>query len=120
MTQKLLLSTLCIVTCISCASTTQMMQSTIGKDISQVMVEYGPPAAQFNLPDGRRAYQWVIRDNYTSGSGYTNNWTGITNINATTSTVSCNYTLYTLPNGQGGWSVVGYEPPKAGCEYIIR
>ncbi|HET9067061.1 MAG TPA: hypothetical protein VFN28_00355, partial [Amaricoccus sp.] len=34
------------------------MNSYVGKDITAAMVDYGPPAASFELPDGRSAFQW--------------------------------------------------------------
>jgi hypothetical protein len=36
------------------------MKQFIGKDIREVMVADGPPTYQFDMGDGRRAFQWYI------------------------------------------------------------
>lgn len=49
---------LIVVTLTGCVST--YMRQFVGKDIREVMVADGPPINQFDMPDGRRAFQWVI------------------------------------------------------------
>ena len=39
-----------------CVST--YMKQFVGKDIHEVMIADGPPIHSFDLPDGRRAFQW--------------------------------------------------------------
>ncbi|WP_207063551.1 hypothetical protein [Motiliproteus sp. SC1-56] len=45
-----------------CAS--NMLEKYAGKDIREVMVDYGEPVSAFDLPDGRRAFQWVQNNSY--------------------------------------------------------
>ena len=47
-----------------CAS--QIMQGYVGKDVREVMLDYGAPANAFDMGDGRRAFQWVIGSSYTT------------------------------------------------------
>jgi hypothetical protein len=47
-----------------CAS--QIMQGYVGKDVREVMLDYGPPANAFDMGDGRRAFQWVLESSYTT------------------------------------------------------
>jgi len=42
----------------ACVST--HMKQFVGKDIREVMVADGPPTNQFDMGDGRRAFQWYI------------------------------------------------------------
>ena len=48
----------------ACASA--IMQSYMGKPLQVVMLDYGPPANAFDMPDGSRAFQWVITSTYTT------------------------------------------------------
>lgn len=102
----------------SCAS--QIMQGYVGKDIAEVAVERGPPSASFDMPDGRRAFQWSIDASYvmptsTTGTAYqagnmvfaSTQSTGGQIINS-----RCIYTLYAEEQANGRWIVVGFEPPK--------
>src|SRR5690606_36017509 len=42
----------------ACASE---MERYVGRSISEVMLDYGPPDDVFELSDGRRAYQWEVK-----------------------------------------------------------
>src|SRR5690554_6501567 len=37
------------------------MERYVGRSVSAVMLDYGPPDDVFALADGRRAYQWEIK-----------------------------------------------------------
>jgi len=37
----------------------QQMQSFIGKPVQFAAIEWGPPAGQFDMPDGTRVFQWT-------------------------------------------------------------
>jgi hypothetical protein len=105
-----------------CAS--QYMGEMVGKDISQIVAQYGPPANSFDTPDGRRAFQWRMNSDLimpvtTTVTGQT--YGAVTTANAVTSggylgSYTCFYTLYTQKNGPSGWTVVGFEKPTAMCE----
>ncbi|MCB2128806.1 MAG: hypothetical protein KDE03_06935 [Rhodobacteraceae bacterium] len=105
-----------------CAS--QIMSGYVGRDVTDVVVKYGPPVNAFDLPDGRRAFQWRIDSSYavpgvTNYSGYT--YGGYTTGTATTSggffgSQTCFYTLYAKSTDQKRWTITGFEPPRLDCE----
>lgn len=105
-----------------CAS--DIMGGFVGKDITQVVAQYGPPANVFDAPDGKRAFQWqrsraIIMPTTTTVTGY--GYGNMATIHGTTSggymgNQSCYYTLYAQPTPKGGWTVVGFEPPNMMCE----
>jgi hypothetical protein len=111
----------------SCAS--QIMQGYVGKDMREVMLDYGPPANAFDMGDGRRAFQWVMNSSYTTPTYATT--TG--NVNSVgnsawfnsntqihggqTYTQRCAYTLFgRWDEGRQGWTVIGFKQPKLMCE----
>lgn len=108
-----------------CASS--IMNGFVGQPIQQAMVKYGSPSNAFDMGDGRRAFQWTMRRNYTAptlvsnrGSAYPigNNvwWTQNTTITGgQTSTSECNYTMYGRWNGSA-WMIEGFEKPRFMCE----
>ncbi|QYX58611.1 hypothetical protein K1T73_11010 [Roseovarius sp. SCSIO 43702] len=101
------------------------MEGYVGKSITAPMLDYGKPTSVFDLPDGRRAFQWRIDEsgyipmsNPSTTSLYgANGWTSVT----TTSTdyvpysQSCLYTLFGKPKGKD-WIVVGFKKPSWVCE----
>ena len=100
------------------------MQNFVGKDVSQVVAQYGPPVNVYDAPDGRKAFQWqlnsaVVMPNTTTYNAYNNG--NMTTGTATTSggylgTNTCFYTLYAVPAGENRWTVTGFEPPRLACE----
>ncbi len=106
-----------------CAS--QVLESYVGKSVTEAMLDNGVPTAVFDLPDGTRAFQWKLdssgvipitspttTDFYGSGGWAT----------ATTTTTSympysqtCNYTLLAKLSGED-WIVVGFRKPTLMCE----
>lgn len=114
-----------------CATT--IMDGFVGKPLQQVMVRYGPPANVFDMPDGRRAFQWNISSNYVvpgSSQSYTtaNVYAppgAFATVNATTYGTStpgyvgqmdCLYTMYGQYDAvTKAWVLVGYEKPRLMC-----
>ena len=112
---------------LGCAS--QIMKSYVGKDVREVMLDYGPPANPFDMGDGRRAFQWVINSSYTTPATATT--TGTVNsygysswINSNTMITGgqsinsrCVYTLFgKWSEDTNGWSITGFKKPNLMCE----
>jgi hypothetical protein len=86
--------------------------SEVGKKIDDAIAANGPPTLQWDLPDGRRAYQWQ-QSSVTARVGAPEGGGGA--VVGAASQTTCYYTLYTLPDPKGLWKVVGYEQPRVGC-----
>jgi hypothetical protein len=84
---------------------------TVGRKIDDAIAVNGPPAAQWDLPDGRRAYQWQ-QASVTARVGPPEADGAVV---GAASQTTCYYTLYTLQDPKGPWKVVGYEQPRPGC-----
>jgi hypothetical protein len=107
----------------SCAS--DVMESYIGKSISEPMMDYGRPADVFDLGNNRRAFQWIITTSgampMTSpsyGTIYGNGgWASVTTRSTTYVPYSqtCAYTLTAIKSGDD-WIVDGFRKPTFGCE----
>jgi len=122
-----------------CAS--QIMQGYVGKDVRDIMLDYGPPANAFDMGDGRRAFQWVIDSSFTtptyvtttgavntSGTvntygntsyGHANSWVNSNSVIHGGQTINsrCIYTLFGVWNeARNGWDVVGFKSPRLDCE----
>ena len=105
---------------------TSVMQGYVGQDVTQVMLERGPPVNVFELPDGRTAFQWQL----TTGTVMptTTTFTGASAGGFSTGQAfttgggllsqTCTYTLYGQENPQGSYTVVGFEPPAFGCDLV--
>lgn len=101
-----------------CAS--DIMAGYVGQDITDVMLDYGPPANVMELPDGRVAFQWTEEQSYTSPTttnvyGY-GNYATATTYGGTTSNWNCVYTFFAKPNPQGSHTVIGIKQPDLMCE----
>ena len=106
-----------------CAS--DIMQTYLGQPLEAAMARYGPPDASFDLPDGRRAYQWaevsttvspgyaVTRTRRDGGGGSATR----TELSPPTTSVSrCFYTMYARQDpATRGWVFDSFEPPALGC-----
>jgi hypothetical protein len=83
----------------------------VGHTLDEVMKANGPPSQQWDMPDGRRAYQWqsaAISATVAPGRrGEIKN----TDVSQTT----CFYTLYTRADAKGLVKVVGADEPGPGC-----
>lgn len=103
----------------ACVSTE--MRRYVGQDISELFIAYGRPEAVFDLPDGRRAFQYrrgegdvvIPGQTRTNLTGYAN-WATVT----TTSTPSavmhdegCLLTFIAAPSGSS-WRVVETRVPR--------
>ncbi|MEL7198670.1 MAG: hypothetical protein AAGL10_10170 [Pseudomonadota bacterium] len=105
-----------------CAS--QILKGFVGRDVGTVIARYGPYENAFDMPDGRRAFQWRLveeslvptetvaedvethrstRQNVRTTGGY---W----------KEEVCFYTVYAVPSGRDGWLIVDYEKPSFDCE----
>ena len=82
----------------------------VGRAIDEVMAANGPPSGQWDLPDGRHAYQWQA-SSVTARVGATRNG----EVQGAASQTTCFYTLYTRPDAKGVAKVVGYDAPRPGC-----
>lgn len=112
---------------LGCAS--QIMRSYIGKDIREVMLDYGPPANAFDMGDGRRAFQWVMNSSYTTpvtatttGSVSNTGYSSWVNTNTTitgghTVNSKCIYTLFgRWDEISESWIIKDFKKPKFMCE----
>ena len=112
---------LCVLTAVfvsGCAS--QMMQGYVGKDITEVVLDYGPPTNGMELPDGRIAFQWNRSASYTTPAT-TNiynygNYATATTYGGGTTNYECLYTMFAKPNPQKSHTVVGFKAPTLMCE----
>ena len=96
------------------------MRGYVGKDVTEVALDYGPPHNVLKLPDGRFAFQWNRSASYTAPAT-TNiysygNYANATTYGGTTSSWDCLYTLFAKPNAQDSFTVVGFKEPSFGCE----
>ena len=105
------------------------MQSYVGKDVREVMLDYGAPANAFDMGDDRRAFQWVVGKSYTTpvqattyGSVNAIGSTAWVNSNTTitggqTVNSRCLYTLFGNWNdAKKGWFVTGFKEPNLMCQ----
>lgn len=92
-----------------CAS--QIMESYIGKPITEPILDYGPPINVLDLDANTRAYQWKV-DASGAVPIYAPNATVATWIPYSN---TCVYTLLAQPSGKN-WVVTGYRKPTFDCE----
>ena len=103
---------------------TQIMESYIGQPITEAALDYGPPIAFYDLPDGRRAFQWQITSSGavpmsspTTATAYgSGGWATVTATSTTYVPYSqtCNYTLIAVEQGDQ-WIVQDYRQPTLAC-----
>ena len=125
MTVRLLALTLCSMLLASCVST--HMKQFIGKDIHYVMVDSGAPVNEFDMGDGRRAYQFywgggtmvlpqtTTQQGSVSVTGSTGqfNSTTVTNPGGVFSSPGCLITYFARQNKEtGGWIVEDISYPS--------
>ncbi len=105
----------------ACAS--DIMQGYVGRDITAVIATYGQPYRQFDLPDGRVAYQWRIvefsarpHETYYYEEDNGKRVTAqITKYDGYVAPETCYYTFYTQVSGKSA-RIVGFERPSFECE----
>ena len=83
----------------------------VGRRLEDVMALNGPPSQQWDMPDGRKAYQW--QSSSISATVAPASRGEITS--AGVSQTTCFYTLYTRADAKGVIKVVGAEDPRPGC-----
>lgn len=106
-----------------CAS--QILDSYVGKSITEPILDYGPPTSVIDLSDGRRAFQWARTNSgvipistpttttiYGSGGYATAYGTSTTYVPYSN---DCVYTLTATRSGND-WIVDGFRPPSLACE----
>lgn len=112
-----------------CVSASGVMKGFVGQPIQKAMVKYGPPTNAFDMPDGTRAFQWVMTDTYNAPAYATNTgsvqgygnaayWQQNTTIvGGGPVTSKCPYTLYANWSDAGNaWMISSYEKPSFMCE----
>src|SRR5690242_3984453 len=103
-----------------CAS--DIMKTYIGKPLSEVVMDYGPPNAAFDIDQRQRAFVWTR--SYSYGLPGTATTTANTNMGLYTATTlinppqtfsqECTYTAITekivgAPQGPASWRIVGFR-----------
>jgi len=110
-----------------CASS--IMQGYVGKSLQEAMIDYGPPANAFDMPDGSRAFQWVMSSTYVMPTTVTNSgtvtpvgnqalWSQRTQISGGQAiTSACAYTMIARwDEAQNAWIFTEYRRPRMMCE----
>jgi hypothetical protein len=105
------------------------MQSYVGKDVREVVLDYGPPANAIDMGEGKRAFQWVKGRSYSTPVVATTNasvnktksfdWYTSNTIVSGGETVysNCIYTIMgEWDGGKKGWIVTGFRKPSFICE----
>lgn len=103
----------------ACVSTE--MRRYVGQDISEVFIAYGRPEAVFDLPDGRKAFQYrrgegnivIPGQTRTNVSGW-GNWATATTTSTPDAVIhdsGCLLTFIAAPNGNS-WRVVETRVPR--------
>ena len=81
----------------------------VGHLVEEIAAANGPPTRQWDLPDGRRVYQWQS-SSVTARVGAARDG----ELLGAASQTTCFYTFYARP-GPKGFVVVGAEPQRPGC-----
>ena len=107
----------------ACASS--IMKSYMGEPLQEAMLDYGPPANAFDMPDGSRAFQWVITSAFTTPTTVTSTTMPIGNVWYTNTQITggqaisgrCVYTLLARwEDLQNAWVFYDYRQPSLMCE----
>ncbi|MCH7861262.1 hypothetical protein ACQKOH_20215 [Sphingomonas sp. NPDC092331] len=95
-----------------------IMRGYVGRPPEAVMARYGPPVDVRDLPDGRRAYQWMEVETTTSGGSETTTYERgrrrTEYAPTTTAEKRCFYTFY-AHRTSAGWRIDSYLNPELGC-----
>ncbi|MBS0251798.1 MAG: hypothetical protein JSR78_12130 [Proteobacteria bacterium] len=106
---------------------TDIMRGYMGRTPQAMMARYGPPAHVFDMPDGRRAYQWLETSESTSAGSEESHTRWVerhgrrekittTQINPPVNqTKRCFYTMYAHRDLDGGYIFDSFEKPEFGC-----
>lgn len=83
----------------------------VGHRLDDVVAANGPPSQQWDLPDGRRAYQWQSSSISATVGPARKGEIKAAGVSQTT----CYYTLYAKPDAKGVVKVVAADEPRPGC-----
>lgn len=83
----------------------------VGHSLDEVMAVNGPPSQQWEMPDGRTAYQWQSSSISATVAPSRKGEIKAAGVSQTT----CFYTLYARRDSKGVIKVVGADEPKPGC-----
>lgn len=111
-----------------CASS--IMEGFIGQPLQAGIARYGPPSFVFDMPDGRRAFQWRMDSTVTTPTmtyGNVNIYAppgAFANVNYNQVTAggnviqqSCHYTMYAKWDAAANaWIFESFEKPPLSCE----
>lgn len=103
---------------------TMTMSGYVGKPVTDVVMDYGPPANYVDLPDGRRAFQWAFSK--THSTPMTINTTAYSTGPSATAyttasggqliTTGCIYTLIARWGPvSNAWIIDDYRTPSIDC-----
>lgn len=106
----------------ACAS--QIMEGYVGRDITDAILDYGPPAYAMDMPDGTKAFQWKMTSSGVTPAYTTLNTNYYGNSAFTTATTSggipytstCVYTLFGTKNANSSYTITGFKKPNLMCE----
>ena len=106
-----------------CAS--QIMQGYVGKTLQEAMLDSGTPANAFDMPDGSRAFQWIMNSTFVTPTTamQTGTVTGVGNMALWSSQTqivggqaissSCAYTMLAKWDvSRNAWILTDYREPK--------
>ncbi len=84
----------------------------IGHPLDEIVAINGPPSQQWDMPDGRRGYQWQSSSiSATVAPAARKGEIRAAGVSRTT----CYYTLYARPDDKGVVKVVAADDPGPGC-----
>ncbi len=108
-----------------CATT--QMDDLIGQPLQVAMARYGQPQFVFDMPDGRRAFQWEMTQTgvmprttvananiYAPPGAFASVNTTSTSYGGGVYTNTCRYTMYARMSGNA-WVFESYERPSFDC-----
>lgn len=127
--QRLLIAGLVSIVLLVGGCASSIMQGYVGKSLQEAMIDYGPPANAFDMPDGSRAFQWVMSSTYVTPTTITNSgtvtpggnqalWSQRTQISGGQAiTSACAYTMIARwDDAQNAWIFTEYRRPRMMCE----
>ena len=86
--------------------------SPIGHSLEEIVAINGPPSQQWDLPDGRRVYQWQSSSiSATVAPAAHKGEIRAAGVSQTT----CYYRLYAKPDAVGEVKIVAADEPSPGC-----
>lgn len=111
-----------VLTLSGCAS--HVLKGFVGRDVSAAIARYGPPENVFDLPDGRRAFQWKMVDSYIVPTETSADNVDTSSGRRETVRTSggywkeevCFYTVYASEGVVGNWTIIAFEKPTFDCE----